>query len=963
MSQVGSSGGIGPLAPAQWGATQQEWALFAARLKLLPDLLPVVSNPHAVVSPRSNVKTPGKLPSKYLPNGEMVGFSKWTTFSTTTSDLRVWLRVPDYGICVQTRNVRAIDVDVSDPAKADSIRAVIERHCGKLPMRSRSNSSKFLVVFRMEGEFKKRFIGKAADENLVEFLATGQQFVAAGTHPSGVRYQWSPEIDNGIPELTESDFENLWTAISVHHTGEVPLPASASKGKRLEVNSDLTGGTEYPPSHATRVADHCAQIRFFRDTGSEFEPHWRSCAGVLKHTVEGEAVVHEWSAKDPRYSHSETQGKIDGWQTPPATCASFNNYGDLCKKCKFLGKITSPIQLGYEEKSSDVEIDAEQESFVEETDPAQQEVLQLPPGFCMWHNRLAFKKQVDGLPVHVPFCDMLFYLKDRVRNVDGTAMHVIRARVRHDGERWVWRTFEVPSNIMGAGGHEMFKALAAYEIVAFNNQKGYMEEYVKAYMDELRKTRDEINSFRTFGWHKDSIVIGNEVYSKGEAPRKVVLGGTLAPGYLTLFEGGARGPVAAERWVELMEQAYKHPNHEQYQMILAAGFGSMLVNFFEIASGCPINLFGERGTGKSTVAELAMSVWGHPKRMGIAAKVGATNNALQARVAATSSFPYLIDEITAMDAATLGDLYYQLGNAKSKDTLTKDRKRQDPLPEWHCLGFTTSNDSPNDKISSLLADGSAQMSRSLEVQWRKVKTISMHDMADIVAEVNGGLYGAPGRLFAQFLVDNKEAVAAFLSKVRRDMDAATGIDKDYRFWSVQAASIYAGGVLAKKCGLFPFDLAVLRNEVVETIKYNIGNIEDRTMSPLEAFHNMLTSFAQGTIATQTEGDGRSSEMKVDVKVLGEPVARVVRDNGVMYLSTPAIRAWCSKRQIGYNQMRSAVEDAGLMIDHTVKFVLGKGTTLSTGQVWCWKLNWNKIQGIDGVKVVPLKPVDMAKTAP
>ena len=29
-----------------------------------------------------------------------------------------------------------------------------------------------------------------SEGGLVEFLATGQQFVALGTHPSGVRYEW-----------------------------------------------------------------------------------------------------------------------------------------------------------------------------------------------------------------------------------------------------------------------------------------------------------------------------------------------------------------------------------------------------------------------------------------------------------------------------------------------------------------------------------------------------------------------------------------------------------------------------------------------------------------------------------------------------------------------------------------------------------------------------------------------------
>jgi hypothetical protein len=51
----------------------------------------------------------------------------------------------DYGICLQTRLVRALDIDVSDPGEAEAIADVIEDF--GLPCRKRSNSPKRLFVF------------------------------------------------------------------------------------------------------------------------------------------------------------------------------------------------------------------------------------------------------------------------------------------------------------------------------------------------------------------------------------------------------------------------------------------------------------------------------------------------------------------------------------------------------------------------------------------------------------------------------------------------------------------------------------------------------------------------------------------------------------------------------------------------------------------------------------------------
>lgn len=195
------------MAAVRYGATKAEWAALKRLAKV--DLLPVVSNPHAEISTRSKMRAIGKTPSLYNGAGLVAGFTDWTDHEATVSNLEAWSEVPDYGICVQTRRFRAIDIDVDDDELADELEARILELLGldSAPCRMRSNSGKRLLLVLAEGDLGKdafpvkEWIGEDGKTKrwLVELLATGQQFIAAGMHTSGVPYEWR----DGLPELAD----------------------------------------------------------------------------------------------------------------------------------------------------------------------------------------------------------------------------------------------------------------------------------------------------------------------------------------------------------------------------------------------------------------------------------------------------------------------------------------------------------------------------------------------------------------------------------------------------------------------------------------------------------------------------------------------------------------------------------------------------------------------------------------
>lgn len=216
-----------------FGATPDEWDQFDIMLALTADLLPVVSNPAAQISPYSKMKDKGKTPSRYNKNGQVAGIPSWTTIAAGDADIAKWRAQADYGICLQTRNVRALDIDVADENKSGDIYCFVAAHLGQVPpKRYRDNSGKCLLAFRVPGSFGKRTV--KVDGGMIEFLANGQQFIAAGTHPSGARYAWDWADHLDFPELTLEESEKLWFALVDKFGIEDP---SAAAGLRKPPNN------------------------------------------------------------------------------------------------------------------------------------------------------------------------------------------------------------------------------------------------------------------------------------------------------------------------------------------------------------------------------------------------------------------------------------------------------------------------------------------------------------------------------------------------------------------------------------------------------------------------------------------------------------------------------------------------------------------------------------------------------
>lgn len=219
-----------------YGATQAEWDFFSTLAEA--DLLPVVSNPNAKISPMSTMSDLGKTPSLYNSSGLVSGIPKWAQHVATPQLLRRWRSIPDYGICLQTRTYRAIDVDITDQQEADAVFAFLTATLGGFSRRTRADSSKFLVLVKVTGEDLRKETVKTK-HGIIEFLATGQQCVVAGTNPSGARIEWSSG-GIGIPTVTHAQYLQLQSDIDMMFGVEDQKPAreGISRHNKLQQAED-----------------------------------------------------------------------------------------------------------------------------------------------------------------------------------------------------------------------------------------------------------------------------------------------------------------------------------------------------------------------------------------------------------------------------------------------------------------------------------------------------------------------------------------------------------------------------------------------------------------------------------------------------------------------------------------------------------------------------------------------------
>ena len=168
--------------------------------------------------------------------GEAHGLKDWQKRPIDPAEVKYWTSDRRLNMCVRTgpiSGIYAFDIDIDDSGTVINVYLMIEKVIGSLAIRRRENSSKMLMMFRMEEPCKKRKIKLDANPKgpAIELLADGQQFVACGTHSSGVRYRWDPELPSNIPTITLAQLDSIWATLTTQYAKSDTSPDQTVKAK------------------------------------------------------------------------------------------------------------------------------------------------------------------------------------------------------------------------------------------------------------------------------------------------------------------------------------------------------------------------------------------------------------------------------------------------------------------------------------------------------------------------------------------------------------------------------------------------------------------------------------------------------------------------------------------------------------------------------------------------------------
>ena len=298
-----------------FGAAQSDWDHFDLVLGLGANLLPCVpASPNVRVLEGSALAGKvGKIPSMFNARGEAHGLLAWQKREIMPSELQEWRLDSRLNLCVRTgpiSGIYAFDIDIDD-TPAYGAYNLIEQTLGHTAIRKRDNSMKLLVMFRMEEPCKKRKI--KLDDNpkgpAIELLADGQQFVACGTHSSGVRYRWYPELPSTIPTITLAQLDTIWSTLTTKYAKSAPTFVTATAPAPQTTES---------PEVLRKISDEdwtqlIASLRFLLDKVSSNDD-W-SKAGYALLSLQGsrpaEQLWLDWSKKAVGYE----PGAAEQWWT------------------------------------------------------------------------------------------------------------------------------------------------------------------------------------------------------------------------------------------------------------------------------------------------------------------------------------------------------------------------------------------------------------------------------------------------------------------------------------------------------------------------------------------------------------------------------------------------------------------------------------------------------------------------
>lgn len=759
------------------------------------------------------------------------------------------------------------------------------------------------------------------------------------------------------------------------------IPTKAVNIPGLQTGDWESNTQTYAPSSVKAIAKHCRAVRVFA-THKQTDPalpedQWYTIMGLIKHTTEGEAIAHRWSAQgDARYDKGECQAKMDGWEHGPASCKAIRDGHPECLKCPHWGKITSPIQLGQTEDTppptkvkTALPVDRKQvvtKNILQFANliPGQDQIKFWPSKYNWDGSQMnTYIKNDDGTGEWKAFSNTLYYPFLRYETEDDTRAMMLCALT--DPKKNTWRVFELETKAV-ADARQLATSLGAQEIVYMNQSKERNQKFVQDVLHGLRAHGLETTTYNNFGWHDAGFVIGDKMITKN-GPRPVFLGSKIPSDLQGDF--GTKG--TAMEWASRVDDVYNRPGAEPFQFVIAAAAAAIMVKLCDsdMWHGIPVAVTGGSGEGKTTICKVACSLFGNPRKLMIQANdEGTTMNALIGRVSTLRNLPMLLDEITGRETTELQAMLFALSNGLPKKRLRPDGSEVNPGQSWDTIAFITGNLS----ITRMLADSDRVKADATQVRCFEIPLEEGYNRR-VFGDVNGKdkiehqllsqNYGAAGEEFLRFVIRNREKITTKLQAERSKLASThTGADPRERFYYDIVANVTVAAGIMKQLGLISFDLKALRAWSLKHIVHMRSMRVSSLSTPEDYLQSFMAYLYQHTVITNYYRDGREKPPGAEnvQPPLREPLARHAMQDRRFLVTCAAFNGWCKSQKVTPEWLHTHLEKADFILPEPVggaRQRICKGTSVSGVQARCIEFNYDMLDDSqmslpDFISVVP-----------
>lgn len=762
------------------------------------------------------------------------------------------------------------------------------------------------------------------------------------------------ETDDFIAEieaLTGADY------VPVHYLQ--PLTGPRAPGVRFD-------GRQTP---AEEVAEVCEQMRIFRDTqGRVPEPHWHVGVGTMKYTDGGAPLVHEWSSGHPNYTFAETQNKLDAWTLHPPSCDKIKANCDaaVCERCPFSEMAKNPIAIAnkvWEQRNAPAPklmASAGPQPVVHLIDPPFP-FQRTPTGIIEIKKKGGADDPEEDVkkPKFVKVCEYDIFpviAFGGLENERGFSRWAVTLPITGQ------EVIELGNNVF-MDPKSLCNMLFDKGINIAPNMYERMYTFMKAYLRELQKHQAACLQYDHVGWDMEPKTTADPQGFILAGRRLSMDDGSIMPCAMSkttqevmTFMGKA-GDLDTQ--IELME-FYNDPSFVAQQFVIGASLATPLFKYSTL-HGVVINLSGETGGSKTTGLSFAASIWGDPKLYALSGlRSGGTEKAKFERGAMLRNLPFMIDEITLLDAQVARELVMSVSQPGDYTSMKQDRTLRPPRKG--CKSFVmicTANNSLTQLINFDNRAGQAGTARVFEIMIRRSNARTKSD-ADAVMRLLCKNYGHIGESFMSQILPAIDNVGDRYIKELARIEAAVKATQEERFMTSAAATGLIGVRMGARLNYLPYDYKIVEEWLIEEQIPRMRGVMSSEISRREpeiVVGDYLEEINGKTARVELDTQGNVGG--VVIVPHGEIDAHMDITNQEIWVRLDPFRQYCAKHGHEVNSVLAALASKKIVTNVRIRKLLAEGTSAAKTRVYCFVIDLKEA----GAAFAPPTPPPVQSDAP